>query len=215
MAFRRLRQFSSRVDGAKTELDIDATIDETCEHAGNLHIVWDRPRKNTVKLLLLFDSDGSMMPYSTLCSHLFQAVSKSNHFKDLKVYYFHNCIYDYLYTTPYCKRGEWIDTEWVFRNLSSEYKVIFIGDASMAPSELMSKGGNNSVGLYNELPGIEWLMRFKRRYPKHIWLNPIPAREWEYVNGRRTIGIIRETFPMYELSIGGLEAGIKKLLVSK
>ena len=106
-------------------------------------------------------------------------------------------------------------SEWVFRNLSSEYKVIFIGDASMAPSELMSKGGNNSVGLYNELPGIEWLMRFKRRYPKHIWLNPIPAREWEYVNGRRTIGIIRETFPMYELSIGGLEAGIKKLLVSK
>lgn len=215
MAFRRLRQFSSRLDGAKTELDIDATIDETCEHAGHLHIVWDRPRKNTVKLLLLFDSDGSMMPYSTLCSHLFQAVSKSNHFKDLKVYYFHNCIYDYLYTTPYCKRGEWVETEWVLRNLGSDYKIIFIGDASMAPSELMSVGGNNTVGLYNELPGIEWLMRFKRKYPKQIWLNPIPAREWEIVNGRRTIGMIRETFPMYELSIDGLEAGIKKLLVSK
>ncbi|MDD4122213.1 MAG: VWA domain-containing protein [Eubacteriales bacterium] len=215
MALRKLRQFSSRLDGAKTELDIDATIDETCEHAGNLHIVWEKPRKNTVKLLLLFDSDGSMMPYSTLCNQLFQAVSKSNHFKDLKVYYFHNCIYEHLYTSPYCIRGEWIDTEWVLSNLSSEYKVIFIGDAAMAPSELMSRGGNCYVGLYNEMPGIEWLMRFKKKYPKHIWLNPIPESEWEYTYGYITIEKIKEIFPMFELTIDGLDAGIKKLLVSR
>ncbi|HVI41340.1 MAG TPA: VWA domain-containing protein [Anaerovoracaceae bacterium] len=215
MAFRRLRQYSSRLDGAKTELDIDGTIDETCENAGNLKLVWERPRKNTVKLLLLFDSDGSMMPYSNLCSQLFQAVSKSNHFKDLKVYYFHNCIYEHLYTTPHCRRGEWIDTEWVLSNLSSEYKVIFVGDASMAPSELMSKGGNCFVGLYNEIPGIDWMKRFKNRYPKHIWLNPIPEREWEYTNGNRTLLKLKEMFPMYELTIDGLETGIKKLLVSR
>ena len=128
MAFRKLRQYSSRVEGEKTELDIDSTIDETCENAGMLNIVYDKPRKNTVKLLLLIDSDGSMLPYSRLCNRLFQAVSKSNHFKDLKVYYFHNCIYDHLYTTPYCRRGDWIETDWGLRNLDSEYKVIFVGD---------------------------------------------------------------------------------------
>jgi len=215
MAFRKLRQYSSRLDGAKTELDIEGTIDETCENAGHLKLVWERPRKNTVKLLLLFDSDGSMMPYSRLCSRLFQAVSKSNHFKDLKVYYFHNCIYEHLYTTPHCRRGEWVETEWVLKNLNSEYKVIFIGDATMAPSELLSKGGNCFVGLYNEIPGIEWLTRFKNKYSKSIWLNPIPEREWEWTYGSRTLLMVKELFPMYELTVDGLEAGIKKLLVSR
>ncbi|MFR9144046.1 MAG: VWA containing CoxE family protein, partial [Lentihominibacter sp.] len=94
MAFRRLRQYSSRVDAQETELNIDKTIDETCDNAGMLKIVYDKPRKNTVKVLLLIDSDGSMLPYSRLCNRLFQAVSQANHFKDLKIYYFHNCIYD-------------------------------------------------------------------------------------------------------------------------
>lgn len=215
MAFRKLRQYSSRIDGAKTELDIDGTIDETCNNAGNLKLVWERPRKNTVKLLLLFDSDGSMMPYSRLCSQLFQAVSKSNHFKDIKVYYFHNCIYEHLYTTPYCTRGEWIDTEWVLSNLSSEYKVIFVGDGTMAPSELLNKGGNCYIGLYNDIPGIDWLKRFQKKYPKHIWLNPIHERDWEYIYGSKTIMLIKDLFPMFELTIDGLEAGIKRLLVSR
>ena len=215
MAFRKLRQFSSRIDGAKTELDIEATIDETCDNAGNLKLVWERPRKNTVKLLLLFDSDGSMMPYSRLCSQLFQAVNKSNHFKDLKVYYFHNCIYEHLYTDPHCRRGQWVDTEWVLSNLSSEYKVIFVGDGTMAPSELMSKGGNCYIGLYNEIPGIDWLKRFKNKYPKHVWLNPIYEEEWENTYGSKTIMKLGELFPMFELTLDGLEAGIKKLLVSK
>jgi uncharacterized protein with von Willebrand factor type A (vWA) domain len=155
------------------------------------------------------------MPYSSLCSRLFQAVSKSNHFKDLKVYYFHNCIYEHLYTAPYCRRGEWIDTEWALKNLGSEYKVILVGDAAMAPSELMSKGGNCYVGLYNEIPGIEWLNRFKSRYPKHVWLNPIPEREWDRTYGSRTLLRLSELFPMYELTVDGLETGIKKLLVSR
>lgn len=215
MAFRKLRQYSSRLDMAKTELDIDGTIDKTCENAGNLKLVWERPRKNTVKLLILFDSDGSMMPYSRLCNQLFQAVNKSNHFKDLKIYYFHNCVYEHLYTDPHCRRGDWIDTEWVLSNLSSEYKVIFIGDATMAPSELMVKGGNCYVGLYNEIPGIDWLKRFKKKYPHHIWLNPILEREWPFVYGSKTITMIKELFPMYELTLDGLEAGIKKLLVNR
>ncbi|HZK62459.1 MAG TPA: VWA domain-containing protein, partial [Anaerovoracaceae bacterium] len=130
MAFRKLRQYSARMESAKTELDIDATIDETCNNAGMLRLVYDKPRKNTIKLLILFDSDGSMTAYSALCNRLFQAVSKSSHFKDLKAYYFHNCVYDHLFTTPYCRKGDWVDTEWVLSNLNSEYKVIFVGDGT-------------------------------------------------------------------------------------
>jgi len=213
MAFRKLRQYSARVEGEKTELDIDETIDETCNNAGNLKLVYSKPRKNTVKLLLLFDSDGSMLPYSDLCNRLFQAVSKSNHFKDIKVYYFHNCIYDNLYTTPMCRRGEWIDTHWALRTLDSEYKVIFVGDGAMAPSELSKKGGNTVIGLYNEEPGVEWLNKFKKRFKKVVWLNPIRERDWEYTYGRHTLLQIKEIFPMFELTIDGLEKGIKKLLV--
>lgn len=213
MAFRKLRQYSSRVEGAKTELDIDQTIDATCENAGMLSLVYDKPRKNTVKVLLLIDSDGSMLPYSRLCNRLFQAMRKSNHFKDLKVYYFHNCIYDNLYTTPYCKRGEWIETDWVLKNLDSEYKVIFVGDASMAPSELYRKGGNSFIGLYNQELGIEWLKKFQKKYKKKIWLNPIEESSWDWTYGYQTIQAIKEVFPMFELTLDGLEAGIKKLLV--
>ncbi|WP_312648824.1 vWA domain-containing protein [Aminipila sp.] len=213
MAFRKLRQFSARVEEAKTELDVEGTIKETCNNAGNLKLVFDKPRKNTIKLLLLFDSDGSMMPYGRLCNRLFQAVSKSSHFKDLKVYYFHNCIYEHLYTTPYCRKGEWVNTDWVLSNLDSEYKVIFVGDGTMAPSELLRAGGNSVIGLYNEEPGMDWLKKFKRRYKKQIWLNPIPKEDWDYVYGSYTIEMVKEVFPMFELTIDGLDAGIKRLLV--
>ncbi|MCR4843031.1 MAG: VWA domain-containing protein [Eubacterium sp.] len=213
MAFRKLRQYSSRIDAAKTELDIDETIDETCENAGLLTLAYEKPRKNTVKVLLLMDSDGSMAAYSQICSMLFQSMRKSNHFKDLQVYYFHNCIYDHLYTTPRCRAGEWVETEWVMRKLDSEYKVIFVGDASMSPYELLQRGGNIYYGLYNEKPGITWFEELDRMFKKKIWLNPIKEERWERAYGSRTIAMIRKVFPMYELTIGGLEKGIKKLLV--
>ncbi|MDR2087834.1 MAG: VWA domain-containing protein [Clostridiales Family XIII bacterium] len=215
MAFRKLRQYSSRLDGLKSELDIDETVEETGDNAGRLSLVWKKPRRNTVKLLVLFDSDGSMLPYSRLCSRLFQAVSKSGHFKDLKVYYFHNCIYEHLYTTPYCRRNEWIDTEWALKNLNGEYRLILVGDGAMAPSELLKRGGSSYIGLFNEIPGIDWLNRFHRTYEKSIWLNPLREAEWEYAYGSYTLQIIKEIFPMYELTIDGLEAGIKRLLAGR
>ena len=107
---------ANKIEAPKTELNIDESIKETCQNAGHLKIVWDRPRKNTVKLLLLIDSDGSMRMHMDLCNRLFKAVNKSNHFHDLKIYYFHNCIYDYLYTDPLCLKGHWIETDWVFNN---------------------------------------------------------------------------------------------------
>lgn len=212
MAFRKLRQFSTRVDSAKTELDIDGTIDATSANGGMLKLVYEKPRKNTVKLLLLIDSDGSMAPYSSLCNRLFQAVHQSTHLKDLKTYYFHNCVYDYLFTTPSCRRGDWIETDWVFGNLDSEYKVIFVGDAAMSPYELLSVGGNQDWYAYNEEPGIAWLEKFRRRYKKCIWLNPINESRWDWTYGSRTIQHIRQTIPMFELTLDGLDQGIRKLL---
>lgn len=213
MAFRKLRQFSTRVETAKTELDIEATIDATCNNAGMLKLVYDKPRKNTVKLLLLIDSDGSMAPYSRLCNQLFQAVHQSTHLKDLKTYYFHNCIYDHLFTGPACRRGDWTPTDWIFGNLDSEYKVIFVGDGAMSPYELLAVGGNQDWYAYNEEPGIAWLHKFRRRYKKCIWLNPIKEGRWDWTYGSRTINMVREVFPMFELTLDGLDKGIQKLLV--
>lgn len=214
MAFRKLRQFSSRVDAAKTELDIDATIDATCDNAGLLKLVYEKPRKNTVKLLLLMDSDGSMRSYSKLCSQLFQAVNQSTHLKDLKIYYFHNCIYDYLYTDPYIIDGRWIETDWVFRNLGSDYKVIIVGDAAMSSYELTARGGNINWYAWNNEPGIDWLKKFNRFYHKVIWLNPIKESRWTHAWGARTIQMVRDIFPMYELTLNGLDKGIHKLLTN-
>lgn len=212
MAFRKLRQFSSRIDSAKTELDINETIKATGDNAGMLTLVYEKPRKNTVKLLLLIDSDGSMWRHTQLVNQLFQALHQSTHLKDLKTYYFHNCIYENLYTTPACHRGDWVETDWVLGNYGSEYKVILVGDASMSTYELMAPGGNINWYDYNEEPGIQWLGKIQRHFDKSIWLNPIKEQRWEYTRGYRTIHEIRNVFPMFELTLDGLDKGISKLL---
>lgn len=213
MAFRRLRQFSSRVDEQKTEFDVDGTIQETCNNAGTLKLVYEKPRKNTVKVLLLMDSGGSMDYYSRMCSALFQAASKSNHFKDLQVFYFHNCIYTKIFTEPTMRPRLAIDTQWILDNISSDYKVIIVGDAMMEPSELM-QGSYFSYGVRDEIPGIEWLTRFKEKYPHLVWLNPAKRPTWSGY-WSRTYDIINKEFNMYPLTVKDLEQALKKLLVSK
>lgn len=212
LAFRRLRQFSTKLDIPKTELDLDETIDKTCNHGGCLQIVMGKPRKNAVKLLLLMDSGGTMIPYSSLMNDLFQAVHKSNHYKDVKAYYFHNCIYNKLYKTPECENGDWIDTEWMFRNLDKDYKVIIVGDAAMAPEELYSENGNYR-GPNGGLSGFEWLKLVKRHYKKVVWMNPkmAPGRApW-----REAETAIKEIFPMYKLTAEGLNKAMVTLMVNK
>ena len=212
LAFRKLRQFSTKLDIPKTELDIDGTIDKTCNNGGFLHIVMDKPRKNAVKLLLLMDSGGTMIPFSSLLNELFQAVHKSNHYKDVKTYYFHNCIYSKLYKTPECENGEWIDTEWMFRNLDSDYKIIIVGDAAMAPEELYSTTGNYR-GPNGGLSGWDWLLLLKRHYKKIVWMNPkmapgnAPWREAETA--------IKGLFPMYKLTVDGLNQAMIKLMLNR
>ncbi len=212
LALRKLRQFSTRLDIPKTELDIDETIDKTCNNGGCLQIVMGKPRKNAVKLLLLMDSGGTMIPFSSLLNELFQAVHKSNHYKDVKTYYFHNCIYSKLYKTPECENGEWIDTEWMFRNLDSDYKVIIVGDAAMAPEELYSTTGNYR-GPNGGLSGWEWLHLLKRHYKKIVWLNPKMAPG--HAPWREAETAVKGLFPMYKLTVDGLNQAMIKLMLNK
>ena len=215
MALRKLRQFTTRLEGAKTELDLDETIEATGKNAGRLELVWTRPRQNAIKVLLLMDSGGSMLSYSQLCNQLFVAVNRSTHFKDLQIFYFHNCIYDWLYLDPSCRQSESVKTTYVLNSLDSDYRVILVGDASMAPSELVRVGGIIDWGLYNEEPGLTWLKRLRRHFEYAVWLNPIPARYWKWAEGAYTIKQIRKVFPMHELTVQGLDQAVKALMARK
>ena len=215
MALRRLRQFSTRLDGPKDELDLNETIDATCRNAGALKIVWNRPRKNTVKLLVLMDEGGSMSYHANICSRLFSAVHKSTHFKDIRFFYFHNCIYDYLYDDALSYRRATIRTQDVLNQFGSDYKVILVGDASMSPAELLIPHGIITWEHTNEEPGLTWLERVAKKFPYSVWLNPIKEKNWSPPDGAQSIQYIRKVFPMYELTVEGLEKAIKKLMIRK
>jgi uncharacterized protein len=211
LALRKLRQFTTRLDGVKDELDIDGTIDQTSKNAGRLELVWERPRVNGMKVLLLMDAGGSMVSYSRLCNQLFTAVNKSHHFKDLKIFYFHNCIYDWLYHDSGCSQSDYTDTEYVLRTYGKDYRVIIVGDASMSSYELMRVGGVIDWDLHNDLPGIEWLKKIRRHFEYSVWLNPIPTKYWDWMDGAFSIRTIGSVFPMEELTVEGLERGIRRL----
>lgn len=211
VALRRLRQFSGLVNLPPTEFDVDNTIQDTAEHGGMLKVRYKRPRENTVKVLLFMDSGGSMDYYSTLCSALFQAVSKSGHFKDLKVFYFHNCVYGRLYHDPLLMGRNSVPTDWVLSNLSSDWKVIFVGDAQMAPYELTGGYYGQSDQKSGPQCGMDWLKLLRGRYAHSIWLNPSERPMWgEYWS--QTYDAIARVFPMFPLTVEGLEEGMKKLL---
>lgn len=213
VALRSLRQFSGLVDLPATEFDVDNTIKDTANNAGSLAIRYKKPRRNTVKVLLLMDSGGSMEYYSTLCSSLFQAVRKSAHFKDLKVYYFHNCVYSRLYNNPMQLPNDMVHTEWLLNNLPSDYKVIFVGDAQMAPREMFTQFNYTGLdGKPGRRCGMEWLQLIRQRYTHAVWLNPGDRPTWgEYWT--RTYDAVANTFPMYPLTVEGMEEAMHKLLV--
>ncbi len=212
MAFRTLRQLSVQADGAEKVLDVDGTIRDTCDNAGSLRVRCKNPRKNTVKVLLLMDSGGSMEYYAGLCSMLFQAATKSNHFKELHTYYFHNCIYGEVYEAPRLW-GDERPTEWILQNFDSSYKVIIVGDAAMNPYELRERRYNWNLGGFGP-SGLEWLERFRRQYPYLIWLNPepMPERPTYWTQTHYQLG---QLLPMYDLSAEGLAAGMKRLMARR
>lgn len=211
VAFRRLRQFSTKIDVPKSELDLDATIDKTCDNGGYLQLEFMKPRKNTVKLLLLFDCGGSMYPFMDMCNSLFQAVHKANHFKDVKTYYFHNCVYSHLYKTAECEYGDWVELDYVFRHTDKDYKVIIVGDAAMAEEELMDVNGNYR-GPNEGMSGIDWMRYFKSKYKKIVWLNPKRHEGLMNLAWMESEAVLAEEFPMYQLSVDGLKESIKKLM---
>ena len=213
LALRRLRQLSSRHEGIADELDLDETVERTADQAGRLSLVWRRSRKNAVKVLLLMDVGGSMDPYVHLCDRLFTAVNNQTHFKDLRSYYFHNCVYDHVYTDPNMSSWSAVATTGLIRELQSDHRLILVGDATMAPSELMARHGIIWWGHDNQESGIEWLRRLRRHFDHSVWLNTVPASLWDRPYGGTTIRRIGEVFPMYELSLDGLTAAVKTLMV--
>ena len=207
MALGGLRQLS-RI-GPEDELDLERTIDATCKNAGEIEMVWMRSRKNAVKVLLLMDVGGSMVPFARLCSQLFSAAHSSTHFKDFQYFYFHNCIYDNLYQD--IERQEAVSTNYLLRILEPDYKVVLVGDATMATQELTERYGAINYYEYNEIPGVIWLKRIADHFTHCVWLNPEESFYWNHA----TALMIRKLFPMLELTLDGLGQAVKKLVVKK
>ncbi|MFC1871446.1 VWA domain-containing protein [Chloroflexota bacterium] len=206
-ALRGLRQLS-RV-GPLDELDLDKTIEATAKNAGDIELLWRRSQKNAVKLLLLMDVGGSMEPYAQLCNRLFSAAHSASHFKDFQYFFFHNCIYDQLYTDMQQSTG--INTAYLLKNLEPEYKVVLVGDARMAASELTDRYGAIYYYEQNDTPGIVWLQRIAEHFSHCAWLNPVENYYWNHP----TVLAIARLFPMFELTLDGLDQAVRKLVVKK
>jgi uncharacterized protein with von Willebrand factor type A (vWA) domain len=204
VALRRLRQFARQ--GAAEELDIDGTIDHTARDAGLLNIQMRPERRNTVKLLLLFDIGGSMDAHVKVCEELFSACRTE--FKHLEYFYFHNCVYETVWKDNQRRNAERLSTHDLLHKYGADYKVVFIGDAAMAPYEITHPGG--SVEHWNEETGYAWLQRFVQTYKKLIWINPYPKETWGYTASTHLIRELVEE-RMYPLTLSGLEEGMRYL----
>jgi len=204
VALKRLRKFART--GADEELDIDDTIRSTANNAGYLDIKMVPEKHNAVKLLLFLDVGGSMDPYVSLCQDLFAAARSE--FKHLEYFYFHNFIYDFVWKDNSRRFSETTPTMDVLHKYSKDYKIVFVGDASMSHYEITSVGGN--VEYYNEEPGALWMKRVTETYNKIIWLNPTPKQEWERT---QSIQMVRQLVDdkMYPLTLEGIEQGINFL----
>ncbi|MEZ5921495.1 MAG: VWA domain-containing protein [Parvularculaceae bacterium] len=203
MALRRLRRFARK--GVPDEFDLDGTIDATAR-AGYLDIQMRPERRNTIKVLLFFDAGGSMDPFIRLCEELFSAARTE--FKHMEYFYFHNCLYDFVWKD---NRRRWTDktpTWEVLHTYPHDYKVIFVGDASMSPYEITVPGG--SVEYFNDEPGAVWMERVTRIYERAVWLNPIPKKHWEY---SPSISMMRDLMGqrMYPLTLSGLDEAMTEL----
>jgi uncharacterized protein with von Willebrand factor type A (vWA) domain len=204
MALRRLRQFARQ--GAAEEFDLPATIEHTARDGGLLNIRMRPERRNTVKLLILFDIGGSMDAHIEECQALFSACRTE--FKHLEYYYFHNFIYESVWKNNQRRHSERTPTYDLLHTYGSDWKVIFVGDASMAPYEVSHAGG--SVEHWNEEPGYVWMQRFMQHFERLVWLNPYPQQSWHYT---RSIDMIRKLVEggMYPMTLAGLEQAMQAL----
>ena len=215
IALRTLRQLSTKLDGPKDELNLENTIEETGNNAGMLTLVWERPRRNKLKVIVLMDSIGSIYSYHDICKKLFNAANRSTHFKEIKFFYFHNCIYGRIYKNQWLDIKDSFTTDEFFRLHDEDYRVLIVGDAKMAPSELKEVGGIVDWSAeYNSETGLTWLGRVARHFPYCTWLNPVPEHMWTSREPKfETINMIGEIFPMFELTPSGIEKAVKRLRV--
>ncbi|WP_338414291.1 hypothetical protein [uncultured Sphaerotilus sp.] len=204
VALRRLRRFAR--EGAAEELDLDDTIHCTAANAGLLDIKLVPERHNKVKVLLLMDVGGTMDEHIHRVEELFSAAKTE--FKHLEFYYFHNCVYDFVWKNNRRRYTEKFSTWDIIRKYNRDYKLIFIGDATMSPYEIVQRGG--SVEYNNEEPGAEWLQRLTHAFPKFAWINPEPPGVWEY---RQSIAMVQQLMSqrMFPLSLAGLEQAMRLL----
>ncbi len=198
LALRKLRAFAR--EGRPDELDLDETIEQTARNLGELEVVTRPPRKSNTKVILLMDVGGSMDPHADTVSRLFTAAKKATHFKELRTYYFHNCIYGRVYGTAQLRNP--VSLGQLFAETNPTYKLIVVGDALMAPWEL-----TGTSGAEDDAEGVVWLMRLVERFPQSVWLNPERPREW----WQTTIEVIRRVFAMYPLTLEGLGEAVTQL----
>ncbi|KNG95468.1 vWA domain-containing protein [Pseudaestuariivita atlantica] len=203
VALKRLRKWAR--DGAADELDLDGTIRATAEH-GYLDVQTRPERRNAVKVLLFLDIGGSMDAHVQVLEELFSAARSE--FKHLEVFYFHNCLYEGVWRDNRRRWQEQTPTYEVMRTYGSDYKCIFVGDASMSPYEIAYPGGANEH--WNAEAGQVWLQRARDQWPSHLWINPTPERHWGYT---QSIGMIRDLFEdrMVPMTLSGLEDGMRQL----
>jgi uncharacterized protein len=204
LALRRLRRFAR--EGAELELDLPGTIRSTAHNAGWLDLKMVPERHNAVKLLLFLDVGGSMEDHVRICEELFSAAR--GEFKHLVHFYFHNCLYDTVWTDSRRRHVEQIEVIEILRTYDPGHKAVLVGDASMSPYEIAKEGG--SVERWNEEPGEAWLRRLTDAYPKAIWLNPVPEKYW---GGTTSIGMIRALMEdrMFPLTLDGIDRAMREL----
>jgi uncharacterized protein with von Willebrand factor type A (vWA) domain len=203
VALRRLRKWARQ--GADVELDLPGTIQDTA-NKGYLDLRLIPERHNTVKVLIFFDIGGSMDAYIKLCEELFSAAKTE--FKHMEFFYFHNCLYEAVWKDNRRRHNEKFPTWDVLHKFPHDYKVIFVGDATMSPYEITYPGG--SVEHWNEEAGAIWLDRVAQIYEHIVWLNPVAEKHWEYAP---SIGLIQQVLSnrMYPLTLGGLDAAMREL----
>lgn len=203
VALRRLRRFARK--GVPDEFDLDGTIDATARH-GYLDIQMRPERRNLIKVLIFFDVGGSMDPFIKICEELFSAARAE--FKHMEYFYFHNCLYDFVWKDNRRRWTEKIATWDVLHKYPHDYKVIFVGDASMSPYEITVPGG--SVEYFNEEPGAVWVQRLLSVYESAVWLNPIPDKHWEF---QPSVQMMRQLFSdrMYPLTLAGIDRAMSEL----
>lgn len=204
MALRKLRILSR--EGRTEEIDLNKTIKSTSKNGGMLEIEMVPSKKNVVKVLLLFDIGGSMDDHVALCSQLFSAAKYE--FKHLEFFYFHNCLYENVWKENERRWDDKTPTETIFNTFNEDYRVVFVGDASMSPYEIFAKSG--SVEHYNDESGQVWLERMIAHFPYFVWLNPVAKSEWKYT---QSIGMIQKIMKdrMYPLTIKGIEEAVDAL----